>query len=58
MASPANAGDARHVMDAPLGASNGTTVPDDEVRSATRSATISFRSERAHMRGRAAVREP
>ena len=46
MASPANAADARHVTDAPLGASNGTTVPDDEVRSVT----SPFRSERARAR--------
>jgi hypothetical protein len=43
MASPANAADARHVTDAPLGASNGTTVADDEVRSTT----TPLRSERA-----------
>ena len=55
MASPANAADARHVTDAPLGASNGTTVADDEVRSTT----TPFRSERARMRaGAAPPREP
>ena len=55
MASPANAADARHVTDAPLGASNGTTVPNDEVRSTTKP----FRSESARMRaGAAPPREP